>query len=281
MKANEFLKLINATIKSELPEDLLGKLDVELPEKFDTLFTANYLTRDRAKSDDEIITEITKKSNKSAFTAIDDQIKELLPIVTEEDRQKINSVFSTKEKVALLKPALETALKNAKGKVTDADIRKVEEEWQGKYKLVLDDAKREKAELVAQMEQKNFAFYVTQKLAGYKLAGSFDGMREHINQMALLDLQSKGYKYEFENGTVVVRQEKEGVVRDVFNGETKVTLESLLDKFVNPFLSKSNAGNNGNGDGGHGDEEEKKKVIKIGPGATLREMMLAAEDAKK
>ena len=65
MKANEFLKLVNGNLKLELPEDVLTKLDADLPEGFETKFTEMYLTRDRAKNDDEIIQEITKKSNKN------------------------------------------------------------------------------------------------------------------------------------------------------------------------------------------------------------------------
>ena len=98
MKLNEFLKTIGTTIAIALPEDL-SKLEIELPAEFDTKFSQNYLTRDRAKSDDEIITEITKKANKSKFTAIDDNIKEFLPLVSEEHKKKIESVFDTPEKI--------------------------------------------------------------------------------------------------------------------------------------------------------------------------------------
>lgn len=240
MKANDFLKLINSTLKVELPEEVLSKLDVDLPEGFESKFTENYLTRDRAKSDDDIISEITKKSNKSALTATDEQIKELLPFISEESRQKINSTFSTPEKLKLLKPALEEVIKNTKGKAANDDIRKVEEEWSNKVKGLQDTHKIEKQQLIQQMEEKNFEGYVTNKLSGYNFAKDFTPAREHINKLALLALKEKGYRYEFENGEMVVRQEKDGVVRDVYDGETKVTFNGLIDRFVTPFVAKSN-----------------------------------------
>ena len=241
MKLNEFLKTIGTTIAIALPEDL-SKLEIELPAEFDTKFSQNYLTRDRAKSDDEIITEITKKANKSKFTAIDDNIKEFLPLVSEEHKKKIESVFDTPEKIKLLKIAMDEKLKDAKGKLTPDDIRKVEDEWSGKYKALQDQAKAEKEALARQMEEKNFDFYVTQKLAGYNVAKEFQATRESLNAMGVLMLKQKGYKYEFENGSIRVMQEKDGVPREVYEGDKKVTFESLIDKFMDPFIAKSNGG---------------------------------------
>lgn len=269
MKLNDFIKTIGSAIKLDLPEETLSKLDIELPENFDTEFSKNYLTRDRAKNDDEIITEITKKTNKNALTAVDEQIKELLPLVSDEARQKINSVFSTAEKVKLLKPALDETLQKNKGKASAEDVRKVEEEWSGKYKSLQDQMKAEKEALTKQMEEKNFDFIATQKLSAYAVAEPFKGTREQINAMGLLSLKQKGYVFELENGSIAVRQIKDGVSRDVYDGDKKVTFESLVDKFMDPFIAKSA----GSGNGGSGDGGEKVKVIQIDGKEDLHSLM--------
>jgi len=241
MKANEFLKLVNTAIKLDLPDDILSKLDAELPAGFETKFTETYLTRDRAKSDDEIITEITKKSNKKIFTDIDEQVKELLPFISAEEKQKIESTFSTADKIKMLKPAIDNALKaTGKGKVATEEINKILEENAAKIKTIQDAAKAEKEALIKAMDDKNFEFYVTQQLSGYNVTKEFAPLRPSINQMAITELRQKGYQYVFENGQLVVRQEKDGVVRDVYDGEKKVTLQGLLDKFIDPFVAKSN-----------------------------------------
>jgi hypothetical protein len=267
MKVSEFLKSINGNLKLELPEDVLAKLDIDLPETFDARFSEVYLTKERAMSDDTVISEITKKSNKAAFTAIDEQVKELLTFVSDEDKQKINSVFSTAEKVKLLKPALDVALTKVKGKATQEDVRKVEEEWSGKVAAIQATAKAEKEALAKNLQDQQFDFYVANKLSGYNVTKEFTPMRDKINQMALIDLRSKGYRYEFENGVVAVRQEKDGVVRDVFNGDKKVTLENLLDGFIDPFIAKSPDTTT------QQQQQNKKVVAALGPNATLYERM--------
>jgi len=267
MKANDFLKLVAGNVGIAIPDEVLAKLGEELPETFDTKFTEVYLTRERAKSDDEIITEITKKSNKTVLTAADEQIKELLNFVSDEAKQKINSVFSTPEKLKLLKPALDEALTKAKGKLTPDDIRKVEDEWSAKNKAIIEEGKQKEATLIKQMEERNFDFITTSKLAAYNVADPFKNTREQINAMAILALKQKGYKYELENGAIVVRQEKDGITRDVFENDKKVTFESLIDGFMQPFIAKSNANDDSKRD------EDPKKLLPIDGKEDLRTMM--------
>jgi len=268
MKLNEFLKSIGATIAIALPEDLT-KLEIELPAEFDTKFSQNYLTRDRAKNDDEIITEVTKKANKSKFMAIDEQIKEFLPLVSEEHKKKIDSVFDTVEKAKLLKVAIDEKIKDTKGKLTPDDIRKVEEEWSGKYKALQDQAKAEKEALARQMEDKNFENYALSKISGYKLGTGYENQKAVVNTMAVTFLKQKGYRYEFENGAVVVRQEKDGVVRDVYEGDKKVTFESLVDTFMEPFIAKSNGNPN--------NALPKKEVQALDGKESLRDLMFKTQ----
>lgn len=276
MKANDFLKLINTTIKAELPEEILSKLDIDLPENFETQFANSYLTRDRAKNDDEVIAEITKKVNKTGFTNIDEQIKELLPFVSDSDRQKINSTFSTADKVKLLKPAIEAAMAASKGKLTDADIRKVDEEWQGKYKSLQEQHTQQLKDFQAQMEDKNFENFVISKMSGFPFTKEFSVMKDQINQLAVTSLKGKGYKYVQENGTYVVRQTKDGIDRDVFEPgtENKITIEKLIDSLASPFVAKSNGG----GEGGNGSGNGSAKILTPVTGKeSLHELMLKNE----
>jgi len=254
MKANEFLKLVNGNLKLELPEDVLTKLDADLPEGFDTKFTETYLTRDRAKNDDEIIQEITKKSNKNALSAIDEQIKEILPYLTAEEQQKINSTFSTVEKMKIIKPGLDDAFKRTKGKAASDDIAKVEKEWSEKIAGLKLTHAEEIKKLAAENERKNFEGTVINKLSGYTFAKQFNPLRENLNQMAILALTQKGYKYQMENGKMVVKEEKDDILRDIYKGEKKMEFEDLLDEFAQPFVAKSNGDDNQ-------DKDKDKKII--------------------
>jgi hypothetical protein len=88
--------------------------------------------------------------------------------------------------------------------------------------------------------------------------------------LALLALKQKGFQYEFENGSIAVRQVKDGITRDAFDGDKKVTFESLIDGIMQPFIAKSAGGGN---DGGDTVDTGKTKIIQLDGKEDLHSLM--------
>lgn len=241
MKGTDFFKKLNETLGVTIPEDTLTKLnEVELPDELQSKFGEIFISKERAKHEPEIIEHITKEDRKNNFRIVDEKIKQFLPLIGQDQATVITNTFETYKKLDMLTTAVGEAIKGAKGKVSE-DVRKVEDEWAAKSK-----AKEEEfAKQLAAQEQKNkdmqLEFVIKSKLLGYNFAESFQNVKEHLTQMAIIDLKSKPFIYELENGSVAIRQEKDGVKRDVFESgtENKLTLEKLLDGFVDPFVKKS------------------------------------------
>lgn len=242
MKGTDFFKNLTETLGVTLPEDLLTKLnDIEIPDEVHAKHKEIFISKERAKNEPEIIEHIVKEDRKNNFRIVDEKIKTLLPMISTEHQNVINNTFETYKKFDILKTALDESFKNTKGKVSE-DVRKVEDEWAQKFKIKEDEHARD----LAARDQKNkdlqLEFVIKSKLLGYNFAESFQSVKEQLTQMAIIDLKSKPYVYELENGSVAIRQEKDGVKRDVFEQgtENKLTLEKMLDSFVDPFVAKSN-----------------------------------------
>jgi hypothetical protein len=276
MKGSDFFKKVNEPLGITLPDDVLAKLgEVELPDDLQTKFGEVFISKERAKHDNEIIEHITKEDRKNNFRIVDEKIKTLLPLVSTEHQNVINNTFETYKKMDILKTALEDARKNEKGKVSE-DVQKVENEWAEKLKAQKDDHLKALAALDAQNRSNQFEWIVTSKLHNYNLADQFAPIKEQLTKLAILDLNKTGYIYEVENGQVAIRQEKDGVKRDVFlpGSETKLTLESQLDKFIDPFVKKNNTDGKKEEQKTSGGKEQQKTTT-TNTGESLRDRMMA------
>jgi hypothetical protein len=243
MKGSDFFKKVNEPLGITIPDDVLAKLgEVELPDDLQTKFAEVFISKERAKHDSEIIEHITKEDRKNNFRIVDEKIKTLLPLVSSEHQNVINNTFETYKKMDILKTALEEARKNEKGKVSE-DVRKVEEEWAVKLKSKEEDHTKALQAQEQKFKDVQFEYVVKSKLLQYPIADQFHTLKEHLTQMAIIDLKAKPFQYELENGSVAIRQEKDGVKRDVFEQgtETKLTLEKMLDTFIEPFVKKNNS----------------------------------------
>jgi hypothetical protein len=242
MKGSDFFKKLNETLGVQIPEETLTKLgEIELPDDMQTKHAEVFISKERAKHDESIIEHIVKEDRKNTFRIVDEKIKAFLPFVGQEHANVINNTFETFKKLDMLTTAVGETVKNSKGKVSE-DVRKVEEEWAQKLTAKEEEYKKQLSAQEAKNKEMQLEFVIKSKLLGYNIAEPFQNVKEHLTQMAIIDLKSKPYIYELENGTVAIRQEKDGVKRDVFEQgtETKLTLEKMLDTFVDPFVAKSN-----------------------------------------
>jgi hypothetical protein len=244
MKGTDFFKNLTETLGVTIPEETLTKLnEIELPDEVQAKHKEIFISKERAKNDPDIIDHVTKDIRREHFRIMDEKIKTFLPMVSTDHQNVINNTFETYKKYDILKTALEDAHKNVKGKVSE-DVRKVEDEWATKMKGVEENHKKELEAHAQKNKEMQLEFVIKSKLLGYNFSEAFQPVKEHLTQMAIIDLKSKPYQYELENGAVAIRQEKDGVKRDVFEPgtENKLTLEKLLDTFVDPFIAKSNGG---------------------------------------
>jgi hypothetical protein len=243
MKGSEFLAKINEALGVKLPEDVIGKLnEVEFPDELQTKFSEVYISRERAKNDEDIINHVVKTERKNIFDAVDKKLEPFYDLLGDDHKNVLKNTFQTFQKLDMLNTGLHESFKGAK-KVTDQDVRKVEDEWAGKLKAKEEQHAKDLQAQEQKFKDVQFEYVVKSKLLGYNISEQFQNVKEHLTQMAIIDLKQQPYLYEIENGSVVIRQEKDGIKRDAFEPgtEAKLTLEKMLDKFVDPFVKKNNS----------------------------------------
>lgn len=282
MKITDFLREVaeKGGIRDNDLEAALGAsalAGVEIPDTIKEKFNAAYLTRDRAKNDPDIITEITRPKSKEIFANIDARINALLEFVDDDTKTKIKDTFETFKKMDLLKDGIAEGIKKHQAKKGSEDVRKVEEEWVKKTQELKANHEAEKSQMVKEFKEKSLNTSLKLKINEFQFGEAFKGIKDTlsnsiIDKLRLEQLKGKPIELELgEDGIVHVRQNVDGTLRDVFDdSQNKVTVDSLLVKLVDPFIVKSN---------GRKDQKDEKQVDKIKPklpaNPTLHEMMAA------
>lgn len=269
MKIKDFLKQV-ATQGQITDQDLEAVLaasalnEIELPETFVSSFNGTFLTKDRAKNDPAIVSEIIKNTNKTAFNTFDEKANGFVSMLDPDDQEKVKNTKETYEKYDIIKAGLKKVLAT-KGKGGEADVRKVEEEWsqklqtaEQKYKSDLDNFKKEYDNVVVNS-------FVKSKILAANFAEPFKTLKDSIADLTVNKIRA-AYKLQLEKGSVAVMQDVDGMLREVYDGNQKVTLDSLLEKELKPFIAVSN------GKGANDKKEEKAPVNTDRSKLTLAEL---------
>lgn len=227
--------------------------EIELPEDFNSKFDTAYYTPERAKA--TLGSEL--KPEHFGHFATDLERKSLIPLMEllpEEYKQKIATLEKNGRVYGILE-IIKDAYNNAKTNGSTDDIKKVNEKHRltveelNKKILDLDGAvKTQKTEFETQAEEIKKDFALRGKFLSYKFAPEFDGDKNSIVDIKLESLKKRGYLVEFdkENSQVIhLRQKKDGAITDVYEGNTKVSLDNLLEKELSPFTLKSNGTGSG------------------------------------
>jgi hypothetical protein len=242
MKGSDFIKKLNETLGITIPEETLTKLsEIEVPDEFQAKHQEIFISKERAKHEPEIIEAITKEDRKTQFRIVDEKIKTFLPLIGQDQATVITNTFETYKKLDMLTTAVGDAIKNAKGKVSE-DVRKVEEEWAAKVRLKEEDFAKQIAAKETEFKDKQVENIMRSKLLSYNWADAFQPVKEALSKAAIVELKSKPYVFDLEtDGSVAIRRKDEGgVLRDVFEDEKRLTIDKVLDKFVDPYVKKSN-----------------------------------------
>lgn len=288
MKITDFLREIasKGEIRDNDFEAALGSsalAGVEIPDTIKEKFNQVYYTKDRAKNDPDIVLDISRAKSKELLSAIDNRIDPLLEFVDEETKTKISKTFETFKKLELLKEGIAEGLKKHQAKKGSEDVRKVEEEWVAKTKEIQTKHEAEKAEMVKGFKQSSLNTALKLKINEFQFGEAFKGIKDTlsnsiIDKLRLEQVNGKPIELEqSEDGGLHVRHNVDGSLRDIFDKDNnKVTVDSLLQKHVEPFIVKSN-GNGGNkNNGGNGDNGQNGKTKpKLSANPTLHEMMAA------
>lgn len=287
MKLTEWLKTILVSVV-EKPEDadlFLSASDlkaVEVPDDIQKAFNERYLTRDRAMSDEKIIRELDKKAKGQILDMVDARVKKIVPLLSEEDQKLLALESSSLNKLEILANAIPNLSKNDDVKKASEAFRKKEADLHEKISLLEDQIKKKDANFDKQIKDVKLDYALRTKVAAFELAPEFND-EEHRNFLADSAIHSlkQSYKVEFDDKderVLHLRKEVDGATTDVYEGNTKVTLDDVLKKKYEKFLKKSSG--SGSEQGKPNPEQRRKQELPTDRPLTLREKMAAAEAAK-
>lgn len=249
MKLTDWIKQI-ITPLVEKPEDadlFLSASDlkaVEVPDNIEKAFNTKYLTRERAIADEEIIRKTQKDARGYVFGSVDQKLKHLISKFSTEDQAAINGEMDTLLKIEKLSGAIENLSKNEDVKKASEAFRKKEEDLHKKISDLEINLKEKDTNFAKERSGFKVDYFLRNKIAGLKLATEFagDDQKEFL-AASTIDFLKKNYHLEFDDvsSTVPLRKMVDNAVTDVYEGNTKLTLDDVLKKKFEPFIEKNNS----------------------------------------
>lgn len=225
--------------------------DVEIPDAFVKAHDNSFMTLDRAAAHKDIHGRIKRE----VLDPVDNDMSEFYDIIKEYADPNLENIIksesNTYNKLKALKKTLPEALKKAKGSPnTDEDTKKKIAEYEktvqelaDKFTVAEKDYKKRLTDFEKQSEDKFNDYKLGSELEKltnkYTLAEAFEKTRPAINKVTLAELRGSTHLKlgEKDGQTVVLVLDDEG--KPKFNGNSQVTIESLLDARYEPFLKKS------------------------------------------
>ncbi len=279
MKMNDWLLQIGANIfpKKEDLEAFASNpalKDVEVKSEHIAEFDKNYLTRARALSDQEIIDKVHKDLQGKILGSVDAIIeKSILDKLSAEDRELVRNEKNTFLKMNLLATSLDHLSKNDDVKKVSEVARKNEKELREKITTLEDTIKEKDSTFDKKIKDTQLDYAMKNKLHGIELAPEFQSTKEALAELKLMSLK-KNYVLQFDEKDplkINLRQNVEGLIKEVFEGNKLLTLDDVLKKEYEPFTKKSTSGDN---------PPIQKQEVRIptdkpSSGATLRDMRRA------
>lgn len=265
MKFTDWIKQIILPLvgKAEDADLFLAASDlkgVDVPEDMQKAFNKKYLTRESAYSDEELSKKFAQDALGKAYGSVDQKIKKLLPLLSEEDQGRINAETNTLLKLDLIEKALPGLSKSEDVKKVSEKARKAEEEYHKRVEELEKSLKAKDEELVKKTGEIKLDYALRSKLFGIELAPEFssDKHKNFLADSTIANLK-KGFVLEFdENDQSIIhlRKNVEGQIKDHYEGNVKVTLDDVLKKEYEPYLKKSNGKE-------HSQKDEQKKKVEI------------------
>lgn len=290
MKLKAFLERTNkqGKINNEDFTKSLEKLpeDLELPDVWVNLFDENFLTRERAAADFDIM----KKIKAESLNGVDEKLKGVIAILDTATKEEFEKENNTYKKVEMLQVAIPKLLEKAKGDnpSTDEKVKQLEKnnsELVEKIKTINAEKETEVKKLQQSFQEKEtgmrLEWTLDKKLGEYVFADEFTGIKEAIVKGIVNDVKGKNSLALDDNGQILVQEIVNGTAKQKFNGNDPVTIDSLLADPLKPFLKKNNAGDNKEGQ--HQQQQTRTPRIVVPAHGdpskmTLKEMRQAQKD---
>lgn len=252
MKLKEWLKSVMGPVFTK-PEELDTFLsasdmkEIEVPEEIQKAFNTKYMTLDRAMADENVLRQVQKNVRGMVFGSVDQKLKKLLPKLSAEDQEKINAENDTLVKLELFDKALDNISKSEDVKKVNEVFRKKEEELHEQIKGLSTQLSEREKNFKEEVKNVKLDFALRQRVAGFKLAPEFDN-EKHRNYLAEMVTHTikKQYALDFdekEPSNILLRKNVDGALTDVYDGNTKLTIDSVLQKEYEPYVLKNNSGN--------------------------------------
>lgn len=292
MKLKAFLERTNkqGKINNEDFTKALEKLpeELELPDLWVNLFDENFLTRERAAADFDIM----KKIKAESLNGVDEKLKGVIALLDASTKEEFDKENNTYKKVEMLQTAIPKMIEKIKGDAgpsTDEKVKQLEKnnmELVEKIKAINSEADERVKKIQKEFEAKETGmkldWTLDKKLGEYVFADEFTGIKEAIVKGIVTDVKGKNSLALDDKGQILVQEIVNGTAKQKFNGNDPVTIDSLLSDPLKPFLKKNNAG-----DGKDGQQQQtrdpKTRVVAPAQGdpnkMTLRELRMAGQKA--
>src|SRR6478736_3052123 len=274
MKTKDFFKQLALTAGINNPDLELflaaSAIPEELPDSFNAEVQSKYLTRERALNDANIVSELQKKSNKSAYDTFDKKIEDFLPFI--QDQELINKIKAEPQSFqkwdlakAGIKASLDAINESAKGKV-NADANKILEEKTKEIKALQQAHAKALNDKEIQLKDIFTNTKLKEKALAYNFADAFKPLKDSIADLAVSNIK-KNYKVQLDDkGDIKYLTQVGETWVEAFDNNEKVTTEKLFQKELNQFIAVSN---------GNGSSKETTKETFIPDSGDLSKMTLA------
>lgn len=258
MKTKDFFKKLKEQGKinnAEFDAFIESIPDFEMPDTVVPVFEDSFFTKDRALSHKDISGPLWSK----ALDPIDNDIKEILKFLPAETVIDIEKQDSTYKKMAAVKSGIQTAIQKAGKNPVDEDVKKklhekesVIQDLMGKIEKINTDYANKEKTIASEWEGKFKNYRLDselEKLANsFTFADAYKDSRPALTKALLGEIKAKNKLdlVEKDGGfDLVVLDEQTGAPR--FNGNSPVTISSLLEEPFKAFLKVNNNDTQQNG----------------------------------
>jgi gas vesicle protein len=300
MKVNEFLKdlikktdidMTNADIAALLGASALR--EIEVPDTFVDQFYKGIYTKESALNDPEIKKKYLGAAKGEIYDGVDRSINQILREngFTEDQISEINKkslhvdgeYVDTKKKLTNfgeeLKKIIEKGkvLDDSKGKKSDEEIRKIQEDLNNQIKALQEDHQRELDNIKTQTKLDKITGTLRGKILSYNLLDMKDDDKLDLANAKINKILSKYTIEENEKGGLDLRT-KEDPRMDVYDDRrNKLSIDDLLNSELSSFVKKSDTpkGTQGGGNPSPFPVNEKPKTLADAASSRAREAATA------
>lgn len=260
MKLKAFLEKLKKDTGATLPEFdtvIAAAPDFEVDDKVVAEYDSKLYTVDRALNDSIIAGQLQTKARTEVWDKIDSLVEPFLPLLDEETAKEVKGSKKTYDRIEKLQTAVKAQLDKAKAAGKDSpqelkDLQKklstVEEEYNRKLNDQESQWKQKYESQEKNLKNVNLDFILKNKIFKHQFAKEFESRRETIANLLIADWKRQHLLSSKDDGDVLVQYDDNGTVRDRFDGSNqKMTIDSLIQKDLEPYVKKNNAGDDNPG----------------------------------